>query len=40
MQTGKLKAALKQRWLNAEGVAFDAPEHVLVELPAWRHLRW
>jgi hypothetical protein len=40
MQTGELQAALKQGWPNAEGIAFHAPEHVLVELPAWRHLRW
>jgi hypothetical protein len=33
MQTTELQAALGQGWPNAEGVAFCAPQQVLVELP-------
>jgi hypothetical protein len=34
MHTTELQATLRQRWPNAEGVAFCAPQHVLAELPA------
>jgi hypothetical protein len=34
MRTTELQAALGRGWPNAEGVAFCAPQHVLVELPA------
>jgi hypothetical protein len=34
MLTIKLQAVLGQRWPNAEGVAFCAPQHLLVERAA------
>jgi hypothetical protein len=34
MHTIELQAARGQGWPNAEGVAFCAPQYVLVELPA------
>jgi hypothetical protein len=33
MHITKLQAALRQGWPDAEGVAFCAPQHDLVELP-------
>lgn len=34
MHTAELQAGLRQGWLNAQGIAFCAPQHALVEIPA------